>query len=272
MKMLIPCFLLPGYLMQLLLLMAVGGIAAVQAETVQPGKTETIRGVLRAEREAVLASTLSERIIAMPYQEGDSFPTGATLVEFDCSRLKAELKAVQAEAAAQSREADVQRELLTMDATGRAEADIAVFRENQGRARVQVVQRQMVGCEVLAPFAGQVVEPLMRENETPAANERLIHIVSDGPLELHMVVPSCWLSWLKQGSTFEFQVDETGDTLEAEVDRVAAAVDPVSQTVKVISKVNDVPESVLPGMSGTAGWARTAEDLEPTAACRAGRS
>lgn len=221
---------------------------------VAEGLNGVVRGVLRAEQEAVLASNVSARITAMPFREGDRFDSDAELVKFDCSRFEAQLRGARAQANAAARDAEVQRELLSMGAGGRADADIAVFKANQGRADAQAIESQMQGCSIRAPFAGSVVEPLVHQNETPAPNEPLIHIVSDGALELQMVVPSCWLAWLKDGATFHFRVDETGDMLQAEVRRMSAAVDPVSQTVKVISRVLEVPEGVLPGMSGSVYW------------------
>jgi len=210
------------------------------------------RGVLRAEREAVLSSSVSERIVSMPFREGAHFKKGEALVTFDCGRLAAQLRAARAGASVEARNATVQRELLAMDATGRADADIAVMKEKERNAQADVISQSMVGCKVTAPYSGSVVEAMARPNETPPANEKLIKIVSDGPLELHMVVPSKWLAWLKPGSEFAFKVDETGDTLEAKVSRISAAVDAVSQTVKVIASVDKAPASVRPGMSGRA--------------------
>ncbi|WP_218510283.1 efflux RND transporter periplasmic adaptor subunit [Variovorax sp. dw_308] len=210
------------------------------------------RGVLRAEKEAVLSSTVSERITAMPYREGDRFPKGAALVTFDCGRFAADLRAARAGEAAEARNASVQAELLGMGATGKADADIAGLKQKERAAQAQTIQERMTGCRVIAPFAGRVVETLARTHESPPANEKLIRIVSDGPLELHMVVPSKWLGWLKVGSSFDFKVDETGDTVKVVVDRISGAVDAVSQTVKIICKVPSVPASVLPGMSGQA--------------------
>ncbi|MBS0341567.1 MAG: HlyD family efflux transporter periplasmic adaptor subunit [Proteobacteria bacterium] len=208
--------------------------------------------MLRAERDAVLSSSLSERIVQMPLREGDRFKKGDVLVSFDCGRLAAELRAARAGAAVESRNAVVQDELLTMEATGRADADIARLKEKERVAQADVIQQRMIGCRVLAPYAGRVVETMVRVDETPAPNEKLIKIVSDGPLELHMIVPSKWLTWLQTGSSFAFMVDETGSTLQARVLRISAAVDAVSQTVKLVAAVDKVPPGVLPGMSGRA--------------------
>ena len=217
-----------------------------------PAESSVARGVLRAEREAVLSSAVSERIVRMPFREGEHFDKGDALVTFDCGRLGAELRAARAAAEVEARNAKVQAELLAMDATGRADADIARLKEKERDAQADVIQERMSGCKVVAPFAGRVVETMVRPNETPPPNEKLIKIVSDGPLELHMVVPSKWLSWLHTGSTVAFKVDETGDTLQARVQRISGAVDAVSQTVKIVAAVDKVPATVRPGMSGRA--------------------
>lgn len=210
------------------------------------------RGVLRATAEATLSSSLSEKILSMPLREGERFKQGDVLVSFDCRRLEAELRAARAGAAVEARNAKVQTELLRMEATGRADADIARFKQQERQAQAEAIQERMVDCKVIAPYSGSVVEALARLNETPPPNEKLISIVSDGPMELHMVVPSKWLAWLKAGSKLDFVVDETGDVLRAKVARVSAAVDAVSQTVKIVALVEAAPAGVLPGMSGRA--------------------
>ncbi|MFJ5282787.1 efflux RND transporter periplasmic adaptor subunit [Pseudomonas sp. NPDC088429] len=210
------------------------------------------RGVLRAEREVVLSSSVSERIQQMAFREGDHFTEGQILVAFDCGRLNAELRAARADAAMEARNAQVQSELLTMDATGRADADVARLKHQERQAQADVIRERMTGCKVLAPFSGSVVETMVRVDETPPPNEKLLKIVKDGPLELHMVVPSKWLPWLKRGSAIHFVVDETGDTLQATVTRISGAVDAVSQTIKIIADVVTFPDGVLPGMSGSA--------------------
>ncbi|WAI83882.1 MULTISPECIES: efflux RND transporter periplasmic adaptor subunit [Achromobacter] len=217
-----------------------------------PADGGSARGVLRATAEATLSSSVSEKILSMPLREGERFKQGDVLVSFDCRRLEAELRAARAGAAVEARNAKVQAELLRMAATGRADADIARFKHQERQAQAEVIQQRMVDCKVVAPYAGSVVETLARLDETPPANEKLISIVSDGPMELHMVVPSKWLAWLKEGSDLDFIVDETGDVLPAKVTRVSAAVDAVSQTIKVVALVEQAPVGVLPGMSGRA--------------------
>lgn len=243
---------------QCLVAAALAGVALAslaQGRSSAGAEMQAARGVLRAEHEAVMASTLSERILSMPFREGATFPRGAVLVSFDCSRLSAELAAARAGHAAEARNSQMQSELLSMGATGRGEADIAAQRSKEKQAQASAIAQRMAACRLTAPFAGRVVETMAREHEVPQPNKELIRIVSQGALELHMVLPSRWLAWMKVGSEVRFEVDETRDVLEARVSRISAAVDPVSQTVKVVGTVAKVPARVLPGMSGQVTFA-----------------
>ena len=101
------------------------GCALAQRRSAVPSANASRAACCAPRSEAVLSSTLSERITAMPYREGDRFAKGAALVSFDCGRLAADLRAARAGEAAEARNAGVQAELLGMGATGKADADIA---------------------------------------------------------------------------------------------------------------------------------------------------
>jgi RND family efflux transporter MFP subunit len=249
------------YAVCVVLLASASAMAPAHAQTSGSHSSATVsaRGVLRAAQEAVMSSAISARVVSMPYREGDRFAKGAALVGFDCGTQQAELQAALAGQAAEARQVQMQTELLRVQATGKVDLDLAIEHERERGARAQAIRQAMRGCQLSAPFAGRVVETYTRVHESPPANEKLLRIVSDGPLELHAVVPSRWLTWLKPGATVNLKVDETGDMVAAVVQRVSAAVDPVSQTVKIIAAIPKRPALVLPGMSGTVAWSEPAD-------------
>jgi multidrug efflux pump subunit AcrA (membrane-fusion protein) len=127
------------------------------------------------------------------------------------------------------------------------------------QAKVSVTQFRISQCEVRAPFSGRVAQALVREHETPSPNTPLLSIVSDRDLEVHLVVPSHWLAWLKKGHQMTFSVDETGAQLSVQVRHIAATVDAVSQTVRIVGVFDDdAAQAVLPGMSGLAKFKQPA--------------
>ena len=226
-------------------------VAAVQAVTAH--------GVVRAGDEAVIASRMTALITALPLTAGQSFSRGQTLASFDCSQMKAQLQAAQAAATAYRKTYDTNVELDQYKAIGRSE--VAVSKANLGKAEADAlaIQAGTGQCAIAAPFDGKVVERIAHPHDVAAAGQPLMRIQGSGNLEVELIVPSAWLTWLKPGTPFAFGIDETGGTIDGHITELGAAVDPVSKTLRVTGHV-DVRGTVLPGMSGTARFAKGADD------------
>lgn len=217
----------------------------------QAGDT-TARGVIRAVTEATIAVDYAARIARLPKLEGESFAKGEVLISFDCRRYTAEVAAAKAQARARELVVTNNRKLLAKGAIGGNEVKISEAGLEEARANVLALQARTGACEFKAPFDGRVVERLVHEQESPAPNQPLIRIVDMTRLEVEAIIPSKWLAFVRAGDTFTFAIDETGETLSADVVRMGATVDAVSQTIKAYGILNDPGNSVLPGMSGTA--------------------
>ena len=104
---------------------------------------------------------------------------------------------------------------------------------------------------MIAPYDGKVMDVYTSIFSTIQERQNLMDIVGDGLLEAEIIVPSAWLKWLKTDHNVEIQIDETGDTLKAKIISFGAAVDAVSQTIKLKAKFNEKYKGLIPGMSGT---------------------
>lgn len=225
--------------------------------TQPPLPGEAVRGVVRARNTAVLSSRLSALITRMPFQAGQNFRKGDLLVAFDCERQRAEARAAVAAHRAHQKTYEVQRELEAHNAIGKMEVDVTRSQVDKAAADVAALEAGLRECNVYAPYAGRVVETVAQEHETAGQGQPLLRIQGADDLELQLIVPSMWMSWLRSGTSFTFKIDETGESVSAAVLRVGAAVDPVSQTVKVTAKLPGGRAQVLPGMSGTADFKRS---------------
>jgi RND family efflux transporter MFP subunit len=239
-------------------------------EAVSTPAEEIVRGVINASSESTIASKMTARIVAMPYGEGQSFPAGALLARFDCSQISAQLNAAKAAAAAYRKTYDTNVELDQYEAVGKNE--VAVSKANLGKAEAEAnaVATQLADCEVRAPFAGKVVEQMAHAREVAASGQPLLKIQSGREVELELIVPSKWLTWLQPGAAFSFKIDETGNVIRGKVKRFGASVDPVSKTIRVTGVVTERNGLVLAGMSGTA----TFDDLRASGgqAAQAGKA
>jgi membrane fusion protein, multidrug efflux system len=230
---------------------------AVATPVVLPAAPEldpasVVRGVINPTSESTIASKMTARITAMPFREGQSFAAGAVLARFDCSQIHATLNAAEAAAAAYRKTYETNVELDQFEAVGKNE--VAVSKANLGKAQAEAaaVSSQLTDCEVRAPFAGKVVEQIGHVKEIAASGQPLLKIHSGRDVEMELIVPSKWLTWLRPGAAFSFKVDETGNTLRGRITRFGASVDPVSKTIRVNGIVTQASGLVLAGMSGTA--------------------
>lgn len=215
------------------------------------------RGLIRAVREATLSAAVTGQIIKMPFSEGTSFKKGDLLVEFDCERPQAELRAAQAAMQVEQKTVETNEELERFNSIGKFDLLISVSKLNKAKAEVEALNAQIKGCRISAPFNGGVVERHLRLYESASLGEPLLRIVDTSGLELDVIVPSQWLQWLAPGTPFRFRVDETGEIAEAVVERLLPSVDPVSKTIKIIGRFSDRPAAqVIPGMSGSARFIR----------------
>lgn len=209
------------------------------------------RAQLVASQRALLSSELAGKIASVPFRDGQSFKKGDVLIAYDCALNRARLeRAVQAEGAAHKKLA-VAEQLDKLSSISRADVDqaragVAVSRAETGVERVMVNR-----CTVTAPYAGRVGEAFVRPLESVAEGKELLSIYDDSAFELETIVPSRWLAWLKTGYPMHITVDETGRTYQAVVARIAGTVDPVSQSVKVVGRLDGkTAADLLPGMSG----------------------
>jgi membrane fusion protein, multidrug efflux system len=76
--------------------------------------------------------------------------------------------------------------------------------------------------------------------------------VSAGPLKVKLNAPSRWLTWLKPGSRFDVQIDETGRSYPAVVSAINGRVDAVSQSIELEGRIGGNFNELLAGMSGNA--------------------
>lgn len=211
----------------------------------------TIRGLIKPSTTAVISSEISAQIEKLPFKNGDTFSKGDTLVKFDCALYLAQHSVAKAELEASKKNLENQQRLLELNATSNIEVDLAAIEVKKNKAKLGVSGITVNRCSIKAPYSGRVIETVINQYESVAKDQQLLSILNDEELEIEVIVPSNWLTWLKVDIPFQFSVDETGKTYSAKIIQISAIVDPVSQTIPV-KGIFQEQVNVLAGMSGTA--------------------
>ncbi|HVZ43520.1 MAG TPA: efflux RND transporter periplasmic adaptor subunit [Ramlibacter sp.] len=223
---------------------------AVAMDAASGGAVPEIRAQLSPRRYTTIAAEIGARINRISAPEGSAFHAGQSLVSFDCSLQQAQLARVKVALDIATKQLATQTRLSELNAVGHQEVEQAEGEVAKQRAEIGQIQVMLSKCHIAAPFSGRVAEQKVREQQFVQPGQALLEIIDDSVLEVEFIMPSRWLASVHPGSMVQFAVDETGKTYPAKVTRLAARVDPVSQSVKVVAAIEGRPRELIAGMSG----------------------
>jgi len=211
---------------------------------------EVIRGQLRPQRHTVLAAGMAGRLISVSVEQGKRVEAGDELARFDCAALEAEQAIATARLAGADVKFKVNMRLAKMQNVSGLDLEVSRAELAASHAELKRVNVRLANCVVTAPFAGTVVEKNAQAFQYLAEGAALLRLMDTQALEIEAVVPSTWLPGLAAGAPFRIRLDETGTDVAAAIDRTTGEVDSVSQTVRLIGRLVDPPDGLMPGMSG----------------------
>ena len=202
--------------------------------------------------DVTISSEVQGKIARLPLNEGDAFQRGQLLVGFDCDLYAAQLNKVEATADAAAKVFAVNQKLSALHSVGELDVEEAKAKAKEADAEAVYMRETVDRCQVTAPFSGRVAKRLVAQYEYVAAGKPLLQIVDTEDLELKLIVPSAWLSWLRTGTALRVHIEDLKADYNASIVRLGARVDPVSQTLEVSARIKGSHPELLPGMSG---WA-----------------
>lgn len=210
-----------------------------------------IRAKLSPVRYAVISAEVSAKVEKLPFAEGARFRAGDALVVFEAATFRAQADKARAQADSTDRIVTAYRRLAEQGSVGQLELLTAEARAAEAKADKELTQVMLSKCTVNVPFAGRIGEIRVREQQYVQSGQPLIEVIDDSSLELEFIATSASLAWLRVGQKFSVKIDETGKSYEAELTRIGAKVDPVSQTIKLAASIRSGHPELLAGMSGT---------------------
>jgi RND family efflux transporter MFP subunit len=209
-----------------------------------------IHAQLVPKRYTTLSSETAGSIDRLSVQEGERFKDGQVLVHIDCSQQRAQQDEAQAILGAAEQSRAVNRRMLELHSGGMLEANLAAAEVAKSQAKLHSIQVVLSKCTITAPYRGRVVEQKVREHQYVQAGQPMLEILDDTALEVEFIAPSRWLAWVRPGTAFQVQVDETGKTYGATVSRIGAKADAVSHSVKIVGEMDGKTNDLVAGMSG----------------------
>ena len=224
--------------------------AVVLAQSVSALDNREIRAQLMPRQYTTIAAEIGAKVRTIAFPEGASFRRGATLVSFDCTLQQAQVRKAEAALAAAEQTWRANQRLNELQSVGKLELELSEAEVSKAKAELASNMAVISKCDISAPFSGRIAEQKIREQQYVQQGQTLLEILDDSALEIEFIVPSKWMAWLKNGYRFQVFIDETGKRYPARVQRMAARVDPVSQSIKISASIDGHFPELIAGMSG----------------------
>jgi RND family efflux transporter MFP subunit len=256
---------------------AAEGAAASDTVPPPPPGSSFLSGQTEAHRKSTLTPKVSSIVTRVHVRDGDIVKNGQALVTLDTQDFS--LRMQQAEAALQAAKVQLDsakldwnrtKSLLDDKAVPQSQFDMVDARYKgaqagvlQAETAVAMGRKALRDATVHAPFNGIIVKRMVNEGEYASVMPAtpLVIIEEVDPLDLRIQIPSSNLDKVKAGDTIHARFPATGQTLDARLTRVVAAMDPRTRTFSAIAELPNKDHSLRSGLYAeiTLGGARVAD-------------
>lgn len=210
----------------------------------------SIPGTVHSERRINLSARLPAYVEAVNINAGYSVLEGDILVELDHREILKELAAAEAQFDQAETAYQRSKRLLETDATTVQAHEAAESAYKSAAANVERVNVMLSYTQVTSPLNGVVADRYIEAGDLAGAGQVLLSVYDPTRLRLEVPVPARLISHFPEGREVNVMLDQMPEVLKGTVTEVVSEFDPVTRTRRVKIRLEDVPETVLPGMYG----------------------
>ncbi len=242
-----------------------GGATGSSDATISPRPGSAfLSGQTEAHRRSTLTPKVSSTVTRVHVRDGDIVKAGHALVTLDTQDFA--LRTQQAEAALQAAKVQLDSAKLEWNRTNALLADKAVSQSQfdmadarykgakagvlQAETAVAIGRKALRDATIRAPFNGIIVKRIVNEGEYASVMPAtpLVIIEEVDPLDLRIQIPSTDLTRAKVGDLVHVRFPATGQSLDARLTRVVAAMDPRTRTFSAIAELPNADHSLRSGL------------------------
>lgn len=206
-------------------------------------------GTARANEQADLNSTVTERIARINFRDGQYVPRGAVIAEL----VRSEQGATLTESQARLREAEAQlarlKQLQQQGFATRARIDEQQAAVDVARAQGSAARSQIGDRVIRAPFSGWLSLRRISPGSVVTAGTPIVTIVDHSRIKLDFSVPETYLATLKPGLAVSARtIAFPGEEFRGTVDSIDPVLDPVTRSATARAILPNPDLRLRPGM------------------------
>ena len=225
------------------------GVIVSEAQVIDFPLTIEALGTARANEAIDIRPLVSQRIVAIRFEESEHVEAGRVLVELQSAEARADVasaKATLAESTSQLRRA---QQLYETKAVSTSQLDQRLTRRDADRAALDAAEARLADTQVSAPFAGVLGLRNVSLGSYVTPDDVITTLDDTDPIKLDFAVPETVLSQLAPGLPIAAKSAAwPGVDFAGRVASIDTRVDPVSRTLTVRALLPNTEARLRPGM------------------------
>ncbi len=222
-------------------------VSAIIVESARLSNNAQATGSLLANEEVILSPEVPGKITQLNFREGQLVSKGQLLIKLNDNDLQAQKKKLELQKKLASERAERLKKLVTINATSREEADVALSSVMEIQADIENLDAQIRKTEIRAPFNGTVGFRAVSEGAFVATGTRIAVLQQTNPLKLEFSLPEQYFSLLKLNSEVEFTLQGSETIFKGKTYAIEPQIDASTRSVRVRAHVENSGNKALPG-------------------------
>jgi len=203
---------------------------------------------LEARHEAILIARRQGPIVKLMVEEGQWVSKGDVLAQLDDREAKLAVERTELQAQVAERELERAHQLGEKGYLSPKDVDDLEVSRRNAVVALEQARYDLSLTRIAAPFAGRVVERMVKLGETVPEGKECFRVADFDPVLARVYFPERELPRVRVGQTAELALDAVpGVTHVAKVMLVNPAVDPTNGTFKVTLEVRNASGELRPG-------------------------
>lgn len=212
-------------------------------------QNETIPGSILPNKEVIITSEVSKKVVGIHFAEGRFVNKGQLLYKLDDSDNKARLKQLQAELALAKLSENRFSLLLKNESVRQEEYDVAFTKLQSLQASEELLQVDLSKTSIHAPFSGVIGITKAQVGSLVSPGMPLVTLQEHNNVKVEFSVNERYLEHVRRGKKISFSVTNSTQQFSAKIAATESGINTQSRTITVHAIASNYQGTLRPGMS-----------------------
>lgn len=225
------------------------GVVVTEVVEQQLEDTAEALATVRANESVTLTASVTERVIATHFNDGDVVKTGQLLLSLNSSEALAELRLAEVQLAEQEREYRRIAELVAKKTIASSELDRIQSLIDAAHARVAAAQAKLAERAIHAPFGGQLGLRQVSRGTLVTPGTVITTLDDLSKIKIDFMMPERFLASVRRGNEIQARSDAYPDKVfKAKVATIEPRINAETRAVTVRAEARNRNGLLHPGM------------------------